>query len=357
MSILDDIEQIRAADPENMYNRIFDFPEHMADGLKIGRLWNFDADNFLGIKNIVVVGMGGSAIGGDLIRSYLRSKLLVPFEVCRTYTLPEYVDDETLVIASSYSGNTEETLAAVDDALGRKAMLVAIGSGGMLEDVCKVNDIPLARVPSGLMPRAALGYSIVPLLMFFEKIGLIKGIEKEIDHAIAGLQKHRDKYIEDNATATNPAKHLAEKLHGKIVIIYTGPTLTDVVGLRWKGQICENSKALAFANQFPEFNHNELVGWSPSVDAHKEQLAVVLLRDMDDHAQVRHRMNIVSEIIKSREVAVNEVHSRGETQLERMLSLVQIGDFTSYYLAVLNKVDPTPIKVIEALKKALAEAK
>ena len=289
MSILDDIERIRATDPQNMYNRIFDLPEQLADALKIAKLWKVDANDFLEIKNIVLVGMGGSAIGGEIIRSYLRSKLLIPFDICRHYVLPEYVDDETLVIASSYSGNTEETLAAVDDALRRKAMLAAVGTGGMLEDVAKLNDIPMCKVPGGFQPRAAIGYSVVPLLMFFEKIGLIKNVAKEIEHVAAGLQKYREKYIEDNPTVSNPAKHLAEKLHGKITFIYTGPVLTDAVGLRWKGQLCENSKAMAFCNQFPEFNHNELVGWSPTIEQHAEHLSVVVLRDMEDHQQIRMR--------------------------------------------------------------------
>jgi len=185
----------------------------------------------------------------------------------------------------------------------------------------------------------------------------VKNVAKDIEAAMAGLQKHREKYIEDNPAATNPAKHLAEAIHGKMVIVYSGPTLTDPIALRLKGQLCENAKVMAFANQFPEFNHNELVGWSPQIDAHKEHLTVILLRDMDDHPQVRNRMNIVSEIIKSREVDIHEIHSRGDSLLERMLSLVQIGDFVSYYLAVLNKVDPTPVVVIEALKKALTDSK
>ncbi|MEA2031538.1 MAG: bifunctional phosphoglucose/phosphomannose isomerase [candidate division Zixibacteria bacterium] len=353
MSIIDDVDQIRAFDPANMYNNIFDFPEQMADALKIGKLWKFDPSEFLGIKNIVVIGMGGSAIGAELMRSFLSSRLLIPFDICRHYVLPEYVDDETLVIASSYSGNTEETLAAVEDAMERKAMLVTISTGGLLGDLAKLNDIPLAKLPPGLQPRAALGYSFIPLLVFFEKIGLVKKIIKEVEHASAQLKKHREKYIENNDTPVNPAKLLAEKMHQKVVIIYTGPTLTNAVGLRWKGQLCENSKNMAFTNQFAEFNHNELVAWSETIAQHKDHLVVVILRDMDDHPQIRNRMNIVKDIIKSREVEVIDVHSRGERPLERMLSLVQLGDFVSYYLAILNKVDPTPVNIIEALKKAL----
>ncbi len=357
MNILDDIEQIRAHDPDNMYNRIFDFPEQMVDALKIGKLWKFDEAGFTGINNIVVVGMGGSAIGGDLMRTYLRKHLLVPVEVCRHYTLPEYVDDESLVIACSYSGNTEETLSAVDDAIGRKAMIAALSTGGSLEDVCGVNDIPMAKIPEGLQPRAALGYLFVLVLVFMERIKQIKNVIKDIERIIPQLQKYREKYIEDNSTTINPAKNLAQKIKDKMVIVYSGPTLTSAVGQRWKAQLCENAKVLAFWNEFPECNHNELVGWSPLIDKHAEHLTVIMLRDMDDHAQVRARMNIVAEIIRQRNVEVTEVHSRGESPLERMFSLIQHGDFVSYYLAIANEVNPTPVKVIEALKKALAQAK
>jgi glucose/mannose-6-phosphate isomerase len=357
LSILDDVEKIRGIDPGNMYNRIFDLPEQMAEALQIGQKWQFNAGDFADVKNIVVIGMGGSAIGGELVRSYLSSRLLTPIQICRHYQLPEYVDDETLVIASSYSGNTEETLAAVNDALNRKSMIAAISTGGLLNDVAKLNDIPLAQLPPGLQPRAALGYSMVPILVFLERINLISGVTDDISAVVSRLQEFRENYIEDLPTKVNLAKQLAEKLHGKIPIIYTGPTLTDAVGLRWKGQICENSKTLAFVNQFAEFNHNELVGWSDPVKAHAEHLVVVMLRDVDDHPQIRKRMNFVQEIIEKRQVPVIEVHSKGEHPLQRMFYLIQLGDFTSYYLATLNEVDPTPVEVIEHLKKMLAEKK
>ncbi len=355
MSILNDIEKIRAADPENMYNRIFDLPEQMADAVRISTGWEISANDFADIKNIVIVGMGGSAIGGDLVRTFLSSKLQIPFEVCRNYAVPEYVDDETLVVASSYSGNTEETLSALDDALRRKAMIAAISTGGLLSDVSSLNDFPVALIPAGLQPRAALGYSCVPLLMFLEKIGLIKNVGDELNEVIKELKKLREQYIEDVVVAENPAKQLAEKIYGRIAIVYSGPTLTDAVALRWKGQICENSKNLAFANHYPEFNHNELVGWSQVVEKHADHLIVIQLRDQDDHPQVAKRMDIVKGLIEKQKVEVYDVRSSGRTPLTRIFSLIQLGDFASYYLAVLNEVDPTPVEVIETLKKMLAE--
>ena len=357
MTLLDDIEAIRSADPSNMYNAIFDFPEHIADGLKIGRGWTIDPELFEGLRNILLVGMGGSAIAGEIVRSILTSRLQVPFHIWRYYQLPEYVDDESLVITSSYSGNTEEILSAVEDALDRKTMIAAISTGGLLSDICNINDIPLAKLPTGLQPRAALGYSLVPLMMFLEKIDLIKNVERDMKAAIDGLLKYRDAYIEDNPTESNPAKNLAYRIHGKIPIIYSGPTITDAVAMRFKGQICENAKNLAYCNWFSEFNHNELVGWAKSVEKFKDHLVVIMIRDTQDHPQIRMRMNIVKEIIKQHDVEVIDLHSRGSSPLERSLSLIQHTDFTSYYLAILNEEDPTPVEAIEKLKTMLEEAR
>jgi glucose/mannose-6-phosphate isomerase len=299
--------------------------------------------------------MGGSAIGGDIARSLLESKLLVPFQICRNYVLPEYVDDETLVIASSYSGSTEETLAAMNDALNRKAMAAVLTTGGLLKDIAELNEIPVATLPEGFQPRAALGYSLIPLLFLLEAIGLIKNVANDVKAAVVKLQTFRDKYIEDNPTPHNPAKSTAQQLFGKIPVIYGGPRITDVAAVRWKGQICENAKTLAFANVFPEFNHNELVGWSDLIKQHAQKLVVVLLRDADDHTQVRKRMNVVKELIEAQTVETIEIHSRGDAPLERLLSLIQFGDFVSYYLAILNEVDPTPVEVIEQLKSRLKQ--
>lgn len=356
MTVLDNLEQLRALDPANMYNRIFDFPEQMSDALTIAQKWHVSSKDIAGVRNIVVVGMGGSAIGGDLVRSYLAGRLMVPFAVCRNYQLPEFVDDETLVIATSYSGNTEETLAAVDDALGRKAMIVAMTTGGMLSEVARLNGIPCLMLPQGLQPRAALGYSFVPLLVLMEKLGLIKDVSKDINSTIEWLKHERELHIEDLPASDNAAKFVATHIQGKIPIIYCGPTLTDSVGVRWKGQLCENAKVLAFANQYAEFNHNELVGWSESLKPLAKHLIVIQLHDADDHPRIKRRMEIVRELIEKLGVPVIEIESTGETPLQRMFSLIQYGDFVSYYLAILNGVDPTPVDAIEKLKKALVSA-
>lgn len=354
MATLDNVTDIRALDPGNMYNRIFDFPEQLADAQKIASGWKITSSELTGVGNIVVIGMGGSAIGGDLVRSLLASKIQIPFQVVRHYALPEYVDDDSLVIASSYSGNTEETLAAVDDALGRKALMVAMTTGGMLREVASLNDIPCLLLPSGMQPRAALGYAMIPILYLMDIAGFAKGIMKQLPATIELLKRERSKYIEDLPVEKNAAKMLAQKLAGRIPVVYGGATMTDVVATRWKGQLCENGKSLAFANQFAEFNHNELVGWNELIQPMRDKLAVIQLHDADDHPKITKRMEIVRGLIQQQGVPVYDIKSTGSTPLERMMSLVQIGDFVSYYLAIAQKVDPTPVAAIETLKKQLA---
>jgi glucose/mannose-6-phosphate isomerase len=355
LSILDDLDAMRALDPDNMYNRIFDLPEQMTQALKLASGWNIPANDFRDVQNIVVIGMGGSAIAGDLVRSYLAKEFVVPIQVCRNYVLPEYVDDATLVIASSYSGNTEETLSAVDDALQRKAMLVVLTTGGLLEEVAQLNEIPMLKLPTGLQPRAAIGYSFVPILVFLEKIGLLKDAAGRIKKTIKHMETVRERMIEDSSSSVNPAKQMALLIHGKIPVIYTGPTLTDAVGVRWKGQFCENAKTLTFVNQYAEMNHNELVGWSKQIQEHAEHLIVIQLRDAEDHPKISARMDIVKQIIEDQDIMVIDLYATGETELERMFNLIQMGDFISYYLAILNDVNPTPVEAIENLKTELAK--
>lgn len=355
MSILNDVEAVRALDPENMYNRIFDLPEQMTQAMKIATGWNVPASDFPDVKNIVVVGMGGSAAGGDIARSFLSEELLIPFQICRNYVLPEFVDDETLVIASSYSGNTEETLSAIEDAMERSAMIAALSTGGLLEEIAQINQIPMLKLPEGLQPRAAIGFSFVPLMMFLEKIGVVKDVADRIKKTIAHLKTCRERMIEDRDVNQNPAKQLAQLMHGKMPIIYGGPTLSDVMATRWKAQICENAKLLSFCNTYPEFNHNELVGWTSFPAALADSFIVINLRDTEDHPKVSLRMDVVKEIIEEKDVQVIDIWASGETKLERMFSLLQMGDFVSYYLAILNAVDPTPVEMIENLKKEIAE--
>jgi len=352
MTDLDSIEKMKEIDPQGMYDKIYNFPEQLIEASNIGQKIEPDAEYFSGIDNIVVVGMGGSAIGGDTVRTYLADKLKIPFSICRHYRLPGYVDNYSLVVISSYSGNTEETLSAFNEAIAKKAKIACFSTGGKVGEIAEANKYLWVKLPKDYPPRAALGYSFIPLLYLISKLGLIEDISDDVSNLIDGLKKFRGSYAADVETDKNQAKLCANKLFKKIPIIYSGPELTDAIGTRWKGQICENAKCLAFNNQFAEFNHNELVGWN-KIDSYKENLKVIYLRDKDDYIRISERMSIVKDIISEYDVEVIEVFSQGDSPLLRMFSLIQMGDFVSYYLAILNKIDPTPVKVIDYLKGQL----
>jgi len=353
MSSLDRPELLRSLDPGDMYGAIASFPEQLRLAAAIGQALSVDLAAYRSLDSIVVCGMGGSAIGGDLARSLLQDTLHLPMAICRGYALPAFAGPDSLVIGSSYSGNTEETLSAFAQAIKRRCRSFVMTTGGRLGEIAAAEKIPRVLLPSGLQPRAALGYSFVPLLLFLHKIGQAD-YSPETFSALAGFLESRIPQLAREAPSEqNPAKQLALRLYGRMPIIYSGPELTDAAATRIKGQICENAKMLAFANQFPEFNHNELVGWK-IVQAFREYLRVLILRDRDDHPRVAARMDIVKGMIEKQQVEVVEIYSDGQSRLERLFSLIQLGDFISYYLAILNKVDPTPVEPIEFLKGELA---
>lgn len=356
MHLLDNINEIKKIDPNGMYDLIYQFPSQFEDALNITEAAELPDWNPNQIKNIVVAGLGGSAIGGDLVRSYLAEKLSIPFFICRNYTLPNFVDESTLVFISSYSGNTEETLSAYDDAQKRKAKILTLSSGGKVKEKSLQNKITWVNIPKGFQPRAALGYSFVPILLMLERLGFVQDEKDQIRKTKEFLSSNRSKYSMELAIDENFAKRIALELHKKIPIIYAATDHFDVVSTRWKGQICENAKMLAFNNVFPEFNHNELVGWK-ILSEYRDDLIVVILKDRGDHPRIKTRMEIVKGIIAKDAVKAIEVESCGENLLSRIFSLIQLGDFASFYLSILNREDPTPVKVIDFLKNELAKKK
>jgi glucose/mannose-6-phosphate isomerase len=357
MHPLDEIEKIKNLDPGGMYQRIYQFPFQFEEGLKLTKQTQLPPSLEMNeIKNIVVAGLGGSAIGGDLVRSYLAEKLNIPFFICRNYTLPNFVDSSSLVFVSSYSGNTEETLSAFKDAMGRKVEMICLSSNGKVEQIASEKGIPCVHLPKGFQPRAALGYSFVPILAMLERLGFVPGEVNNIENTRKFLEENRNRFRVEQPLEKNDAKKLAAKFHGKLPIIYASNDHFDAVSTRWKGQFCENAKMLAFNNVFPEFNHNELVGWK-NLSHYGDDLIVVILKDREDHPRIRRRMEIVSSIIQKKDVEVIQIESNGEDLLSRMFSLIQLGDFISFYLAILNQEDPSPVKVIDYLKDELAKGK
>jgi glucose/mannose-6-phosphate isomerase len=349
---MDMSEQIASNDPSNMRKLILSFPDQAQEAVHIGEK---SAPKFpiSKIQNIVVSGLGGSAIGGDLLRSYLSGDLKVPMIVNRNYSLPSFVNERSLVIISSYSGNTEETISSFNDAVKRKAKILCVTSGGDIKKIASKKRYPIIEIPGGLPPRAALGYSFFPMLIALYSLGFVKSKAAEIKETIIILRKKAAVYSDLHG---NRAMEIAEMLHGKLPLIYSATDRFDVINLRWRGQCEENAKTLAYGNVFPELNHNEIVGWDV-LKSLMPHMHVVMLRDIEDQGRIQLRMNITQKIVRDVADGVTEVRSEGKSLLARMFSLLHLGDWVSFYLAMMNGVDPTPVKKIDYLKDELAKVR
>lgn len=304
------------------------------------------------ISQVVIAGMGGSAIGGDLLRCCLNSRVSVPVVVSRDYRLPGFVSPDTLVLTASYSGNTEETLSAFQDAQVRGAQIIAITTGGELGIQAEKLGVPLIKIPAGLPPRAALGYLFSPLAILVEELGLVEGLRSELRETITVLRQIRDELYSEFPDQSNPAFNLAQELNECIPVIWAvGPGL-EVAAMRWKGQINENAKAPAYYNCFPELNHNEFTGLEIPAGLTR-QIAMVILQDGEENPRTVRRVEITREILGDRVKGFSTVNARGKSRMARLFSLMYTGDFVSTYLAAVYGIDPVPVNLIEELKKRL----
>jgi glucose/mannose-6-phosphate isomerase len=352
MKNIDDIKIIEETDHSKMRDVIAGLPAQCRDAFGLGRGFSVPED-YRDVKNIVFCGIGGSAIGGEIISCYLRKKAKMPMYVNRSYSLPGFVGRETLALILSYSGNTEETVSAYHQAVEKGAKIAVLTSGGQLAELAKQAGLPYLLIPGGLPPRGALGLGFFPVLALLSGMGLIENQEKQVEEAVCLLEKME----KDLGTAVqgdaNPAKELARRIFNDFCAIYAGEPM-GCIATRWRGQFAENSKALSSSHVLPEMNHNEIVGWAHPRELLKSFTAVIL-RDKGNHPQVQKRMEITKEILQKDGIKIEEVWSKGEGLLARMFSLIYMGDFVSLYLAILNGEDPTPVKRIEYLKKRLRE--
>jgi glucose/mannose-6-phosphate isomerase len=342
---------IKQVDISGMYNLIKSFPDQASEAVKIAKAAKVKL-SVPKIKNIVITGLGGSAIGGDILRSYSADQAVVPILVNRSYTLPEFVGGNSLVVVSSYSGGTEETISAYAQARKKGAQILVVSSGGRIGETASKMDHNWIKIPGGLPPRAALGYSFFSLLTAFQKVGLLKSKPAEIKETLTMLKQLSEEYS-DYQRNPQPLR-LADQLMNMLPILYSSTERFDAVNLRWRGQMEENAKTVAYGNFFPEMNHNEIVGYSTLKDLLSRFLVIYLL-DEGDHPRVSARFGFVKEIIRPYCSNVIEIHSQGKSLLARMFSLIHLGDWTSYYLAVGKNVDPTPVSNIDMLKKNLSE--
>lgn len=348
MSVLDDQVKLAAADPAGMLETALGFARQIRDGWRLGgaaRLPSLPRRP----EHLVVCGMGGSAIGGDLLAGYLAPTCSIPITVVRGYEVPAFVGPRSLVIAVSYSGSTEETLAAVAQAERAGAALFAVTSGGQLAETARRSGVV---VPGGLAPRAALGYLLMPALAALDHWGLIEPHGREVEEAAGVLEEVAAEAGPRIGASRNPAKRLAELLLGKIPAVYASSPWLEAAARRWKCQFNENSKTLAAWDAFPELNHNETVGWGAPPEI-AGLVAVVVLLDGTEPARILRRVQLTSDLAFHPASGVHQVRARGAGRLARLLSLVLMGDLVSIYLACLRGVDPTPVEIIDAIKQRL----
>ncbi|MFH1440699.1 MAG: bifunctional phosphoglucose/phosphomannose isomerase [Candidatus Omnitrophota bacterium] len=350
------LNNITKVDRSGMLEFLLGFPSQckaayeIAKNLKIKRIKRK-------FEKIVFAGVGGSAMGADFIKSYLYLKSKFPVLVIKEYVLPEYVDSSTIVFILSYSGNTHEVLNAYKQARQKGAYIICVSSGGALDEYSRRDEVMFIKIPSGLLPRCAFGFlSIIPLCIL-SKLGIIKNVDKPVDEVIGFLEKLRDDSLSPRiGQKDNIAKYIAGKLYDKFVVIYSGSMHFDIIASRLRGELAENSKTLSSMHTFPEINHNEIMGWENPKKLLRN-FVVLMLRDNSLDHRVAKSMELTRGIIKKEGVEVYDLWSQGNSLFSRMFSLIYIGDYISFYLAILYGVDPTPIGKIDYLKERLADSR
>lgn len=326
-----------------MKERIENFTNQMREAIAIGEKAIFTAP-INEIRNVLVTGLGGSGIGGTIIAQVCEKELGVPLNVSKDYSIPNYVNEHTLLIVSSYSGNTEETLESLDMALKQKAKIVCVTSGGKVLEIAKQNGLDHIIIPGGMPPRSCLGYSLTQLFYVLHGMKLIGSNFK------ADLQKSVELMDSERENIKRDSRALAQKLIGKITVIYSAANYEGVT-VRLRQQIDENSKMLCWHHVFPEMNHNELVGWTEKHD----DVAVIMFRNKDDYFRTQKRMDICKEIFAKYTPHIHEIWSKGDTQLQKSMYLIHYGDWISWYIAEIKNIDAVEVNVIDYLKGELSK--
>lgn len=344
--MLDDMDKMKEIDKQGMLSILENFPEQIEEVVE-----ELDI-NLLPFQpeEIVVAGMGGSGIVGDILKSFLVNRITIPIYVNKDYSIPTFVNENTLFFAVSYSGNTEETISATKEAMKRGAKVIAISSDGELEKLCEEKGVVFIRAPEGYPPRGAIAFMFVPVLKLLSEM-LIYDSDVAIIDTLSELKKLRDNIKADIPKKDNRAKQLAERIKGKIPIIY-GHSIYNAVANRWHTQFNENAEVLSWYGALPEMNHNEVVGWMG--DDNSDLFIPILIRDNFESDRIDKRIEITKEIVfEKASNDIIEVFGKGDTQLARILYLIYFGDYVSIYLALLYSKDPSPVKIIDELKERL----
>jgi glucose/mannose-6-phosphate isomerase len=345
--MLDSKDKVKQCDRADMLDAISHMPDHLLDGLRRGRqsgLPKFEP------KDVVVCGMGGSAIGGHLIEEWLGAESKVPCIVCSSYSVPASVDKDSLVIVASYSGNTEETISMFDDAGKRRAKIVTIASGGRLAKMSEAAGVPVARVPAGMLPRASLGYLFGAMLGMLERSGVVD-VASQVQETVKVMGKTISYCKQSTQTSDNPAKMIAHEVYQCVPVI-VGYDLSRPVAKRWANQFNENAKVLAHSSDLPEMDHNEIVGWMK--DARSKNYAPIFL-DHDTKNRLMKKRIVATKDMLGKVTHVYSVGALGQSTMAKMFSLISIGDHASVYLGILRNEDPSTNEAIDELKSILSE--
>jgi glucose/mannose-6-phosphate isomerase len=349
MGSLDDAAFVLRHDPKGMYGLTVAFPDQIREAVDIGRRASLRLERKPTLA--LLTGLGGSAAGGDFVRALFEVEGDIPFFVNRDYHLPHYVGRESLVFAVSYSGNTEETLSAYDEAKAAGAQIVVVTSGGKLAERGESDGFPVVRIPGGQPPRTALGYNLMPVVVACEAFGLLPS--QDYASLVALLERCAAEWAIETPAESNEAKRLSEALHGRLSVLYGLGQWQGLVANRWKGQINENAKNMTFANTYPELCHNEILGWVLADRQGVAEWVGIVLEDGTESAKMKARERVTADLVRG-VCSFHRAKARGGPLLERMLSLAYLGDFVSLYLAALNGVDPENIDSINTLKAELA---
>lgn len=352
---LNDAAAVRNLDTLKMLDLTMAYPSQFTEGYELGMKFALPRRPAR-IDEVVIFGTGGgSAASANLIRSYAFDRTSVPIISVQGYNAPGYVDENTLVFAVSHSGKTEEILSATSQAMAKGATVIGLGAGGKLRDAINAAGASYLEVPGGFMPRIAIGYIMIPIMVVLQRFGVIPDFKAEFDEAVSLMTELAVEYGPESPVAENRAKQMADKLGPFIPVIYGFVDQYDAVAWRIKNQLGENSKYMAFWNTIPHLHHDEAVGWDMQPELART-LGFLLLRDEEaETEQMQKRWTATAEIVAERMGAVDTVWAKGKGRLARMLSLVTLGDFFTIYMAIRKGVDPTPVAIIDLFKQKVGQ--
>ncbi len=354
MNDLDDLNKINDIDPEGMLKAEEEFYGQLSGAKDIMAETDLSGLSGKELKGLAVLGMGGSGFSGDIIKALIADEVKIPVEVVKGYNLPAFVGESWLVMAVSYSGNTEETISALNQAIERGCRVLIECSGGKLEKLASSSGYNMIKIPSGLQPRGAIGYLFYPAYLALDKLGLID-IDKDDEEEALDLIKERSViYNRNTPIAKNPAKKLAVEIGDRLPIVYGTEGIYAALAYRLKCEVNENGKTPCWWHNFAELNHNETVGWERLSDITKD-FAVITFRDPDETPKIKARIDVTLDQLSGNVGSIIQIPVEGRSKLARALSALYLGDIATVYHAILTGVDPTPVVKIESLKKELAK--